>query len=255
MKILKKVRNSILNFGIVGSLRKIPHFIRRTFVQRKLELSLSNFESLEDRFTAIYKSNYWGSNESISGTGSTLEYTANIRKSLPVLFKDFNIESVLDAPCGDFHWMKHVLINSNINYLGGDIVDPMISSLCDQYSSDKINFLRLDITKDKLPDCDLLICRDVLFHLSYTDIKLFLNNFSNSNIKFILTSTHINLDHFSNHDILSGGFRRIDLFSPPFNLVVEVIARIDDYVSPEPPREMCLWSREQIIESLKLMVL
>ena len=45
--------------------------------------------SLEDRFTQIYRGNWWLSDESVSGPGSTLETTEDIRAFLPSLLKQF----------------------------------------------------------------------------------------------------------------------------------------------------------------------
>lgn len=61
-------------------------------------------------FTSIYRNNGWGSLESRSGAGSTLASTANIRRELPGLVERLNIRTLLDAPCGDFNWMKEVAL-------------------------------------------------------------------------------------------------------------------------------------------------
>jgi hypothetical protein len=71
-------------------------------------------------------------------------------------------------------------------------------------------------------------------------------NFVESDIPWLLTTTHINKNNFKNKDIYSGDFRLIDLFSEPFNLPDEVHYRILDFVDPFPQREMCLWSREEV---------
>ncbi len=79
----------------------------------------------EKLFTNYYKKNTWGDPESRSGTGSTLEHTARLRSQLPGFFEKYKIQSVLDAPCGDFNWLQHVERGS-LRYIGGDIVLPMI---------------------------------------------------------------------------------------------------------------------------------
>jgi hypothetical protein len=60
-------------------------------------------------FIDIYHQNIFGGIESRSGNGSTLVQTAVIRDEIPLLFKELNIKSVLDAPCGDFNWMKEIM--------------------------------------------------------------------------------------------------------------------------------------------------
>ena len=64
-----------------------------------------------------------------------------------------------------------------------------------------------------------------------------------------MTTTHINKDDFCNKDIISGDYRRIDLFRAPFCSPENPIVRVSDWSSPEPPREMCVWSRSQLIEA------
>lgn len=206
----------------------------------------------QTRFTAIYKGNHWGGDESASGRGSSLAYTDNLRAHLPGLFEQFKIRSVLDAPCGDFHWMRLVTNQLNIDYTGADIVKPIIESNQSKYANASTRFVQLDITRHPLPPADLMICRDCLFHLSYADVRAALVNFVKSGTPYLLTTTHINNGTFRNHDILTGSFRLIDLFSEPFNLPREPLARIADWIEPHPEREMCLWSSEQIAAALRL---
>lgn len=93
----------------------------------------------------------------------------SIRGLLPILFRKFQISSILDVPCGDFNWMQ-LLELQGISYIGGEIVKPLVSELNIKFSGDGVAFLQMDITKNKLPKCDLVLNRDCLFHLSYHDI-------------------------------------------------------------------------------------
>jgi hypothetical protein len=206
--------------------------------------------NLEERFTQIYTINYWGSNESVSGVGSTLELTNNLRKELPKLFEQFSIHTVFDGPCGDFNWMKHVVNETGITYIGGDIVLPLIEANQLKYANKHITFKKIDLTQDDLPIVDLMICRDCLFHLSYDHTKHVLKNFVKSKTPYLLTTTYLNKDSFKNKDIVTGHFRMIDLFSAPYYFPREVHYQIDDWIADENPRFMCLWSRNQVIKAL-----
>jgi len=212
-------------------------------------MTQDNKNIMKDVFDHIYKTNAWGSSETRSGGGATIEHTKNLRNQLPVLFNKFNISTVLDAPCGDFNWMKEVKINSNINYIGCDIVPDIIKKNNELYRKQNINFEILDITKDKLPKVDLMINRAVLFHFPYSYISLFFKNFINSNIPYLLTTTHVNNNNFENKNINLGDFFLIDLFSSPFNLDKNPLYTIDDYIKNHYPMQMVLFSREQIIKS------
>jgi hypothetical protein len=189
-----------------------------------------------------------------SGLGSTLEYTARLRQHLKTIFVDFNIKTLLDAPCGHLVWMSEVLKeNPNINYIGGEILKPMVDRHTTTYKDNpSLNFIHLDITEDPLPDCDLWIVRDVLFHLSHENIFKAFKNMLRSNIKYILTTSH-GPDSFGyngiqwsyNIPIKDGGFDLLNLFAEPF-CFPEPLLRFDDTFGPHPKREMCIWSKEQI---------
>ena len=178
-------------------------------------------------------------------------YTENLRKELPVLIKKFSIKKIFDGACGDFNWMQHFLKTVDIEYIGGDIAEQLIHSNNIKYKNDKISFIHIDLVNHHYPTADLMICRDCLFHLSYKDTRFLLDRFIESNSKYLLATTHKNKNNsFVNKDIVSGDYRMTDLFSPPYNFNPSPLSRIDDWMAPEPEREMCLWSRDQII-SLK----
>ncbi len=195
-------------------------------------------------FTDIYTSNFWRNEETRSGVGSTLEYTENLRRQLPVLFKEYGIKRVLDAPCGDFNWMKHVL-DSLDGYIGGDIVKELIDENNRLYGREGIRFQELDITQDKLPEVDLMICRDCLFHLPVTESMKFIKNFQESNIKYLLITSHTNAT--ANDGIVEGEFNFINLMIKPYNFPTDYLYAIDDWIEGYPERKMYMWSRDQIL--------
>lgn len=175
--------------------------------------------NLENYWTSTYakaKSGFWGEIESTSGPGSTIEQTKAIREALKKLIKNFAIKSILDLPCGDFNWMKLVDLSSCF-YIGCDIVKPLIQNNIKQYSDTNHIFLSVDATTDTLPKADLIICRDLLVHLSISDIKKVLHNFKKSGSKYLLTTTFFIQRYDTNIDIVSGGWRPLNLQEVPFN--------------------------------------
>jgi len=46
--------------------------------------------------------------ESRSGTGSSLEQTAQLRRELPRLIAETGVRRFLDAPCGDCNWIAEL---------------------------------------------------------------------------------------------------------------------------------------------------
>jgi hypothetical protein len=202
--------------------------------------------SIQQTFTAIWNDNAWipsGGGASRSGCGSTMAYTENIRRELPKLIERFHIESMFDAPCGDFNWMRSVTFPAGFRYSGGDIVAPLISELNRCYP--ETDFRLFDMTRDQYPDHDLLFCRDCLIHLSYADIARALRGFLASRIRFILTTSYSDP---INTDIPTGGYRPVNLLEPPFEFGSPMLS-IDDWIAHWPQRYMFLWRREDLQQS------
>jgi hypothetical protein len=148
--------------------------------------------------------------------------------------------------------MKLVIPQIEATYLGLDIVEPLIASNAQTYGSDRVAFRVADIRHEPLPACDLIILRDFLFHLSYSDIDKVLRNLAKTNYRFLLTTTHTELGEFSNQNITTGGWRLIDLFSTPFGFSREaVVDAVEDYPPGFAiPRQMVLWHKEDVPRSL-----
>ncbi|HKO60950.1 MAG TPA: class I SAM-dependent methyltransferase [Pyrinomonadaceae bacterium] len=165
-------------------------------------------------FSEIYRDNLWGDPESVSGRGSTVARTVNIRNALPELLRNVNARSLLDAPCGDFNWMRLVEL-VDIRYTGVDVVSEMILRNRELYSGPGKDFQIADVTTDPLPAADAILCRDCFIHLSFKDIDRTLTNFKRSDAKFLFATTHLYTN--CNTDIRTGGWRNINLQLPPFN--------------------------------------
>jgi hypothetical protein len=250
-EVISKLKKCLQNEGVIATAIKIIYY-PINLVKKKRFVKILSLKSNEDKFTWIYKKNYWSCKESFSGPGSTLKYTKNLRNELPNLFRRYSIQKIFDAPCGDFNWMSHLLPLIKLQYIGGDIVKPLIDSLNINYKSARISFVHFDLISEIPPKVDLMICRDFLFHLSFQDTKSVLENYIESKSTYLLTTTHKNMgSSFSNQDILTGDFRCIDLFSKPYNFPTNPLYVIEDWVFPDPERQMCLWSKEQILLALR----
>ena len=232
----------------LAAVARYPATLRKRAAYRRMLAQ----DDRKRKFGAIYEGGLWHSRESGSGQGSEAQYTQNLRQWLPGVIKAHGIQSIVDAPCGDFNWMRLMMPALEVDYLGVDIVDFVISTNTETYSNDRVKFAVADICKDPLPDCDLLIVRDCLFHLSNSDIDLVLQNIAGVNYRFLLTTTHTANGGFENSDIVSGDFRLIDLFESPYGFDrTSVIDRVDDF----PPgyaieREMVLIPKDAVPTSL-----
>lgn len=82
------------------------------------------------------------------GGGSTRAAAAAVAEAIPALVRRLGIGSVCDAGAGDLHWIGDI----GCEYRAFDIVPraPGVELL--------------DIAREPLPRCDLILCRHVLIH-------------------------------------------------------------------------------------------
>jgi SAM-dependent methyltransferase len=192
--------------------------LRKDRVQRQERVvSSSGEQSLERIFTWRFRTNYWGSEETRSGRGSELRQTNEVRNAVLKILDHYKIQSVIDAGCGDLNWQKRVsgLLNST-NYIGIDVVEELISLNRNSYGHMGARFVHADITSDKIPTADLVICRDCLVHLPNRQIINALRQISASNSKYLLTTTYPS--ERVNDDSSDGRWRPLNLSAHPFGL-------------------------------------
>jgi hypothetical protein len=248
------VRVIRLNFSfkideLYGFFVQLKLRFRRTRHQKEWARVLE-MSKAQDKFTTIYKKRLWKGSESVSGFGSGYKYTENLRNDLPRVIAQLGVSSIFDAGCGDFNWMKSVISSLQIDYLGVDIVEDLIAENNHIHSNEHIKFAVFDITQNSISKAELIICRDVLFHLSNHLILAAMQNFLDSGANYFLLTSHVNFGDFKNTDIVTGDFRRLDIFSSPFSFPKEYLYEVEDWMYPDPPRKMHLFSREQFSKGL-----
>lgn len=167
-------------------------------------------------FNQIYNDNTWGSGESRSGRGSELAQTKHIREALPSLLAELGVSSLLDVPCGDFHWMQHVDIAA-IEYIGGDIVEDIITNNQRNFKFRKnVSFKVIDILKDELPKADAVLCRDLFVHFTLEDALCGIANVCRSGATYLIATTFT--DRLMNSETLwLDMWRPLNMVQPPFN--------------------------------------
>lgn len=200
---------------------------------------------VEQTFTAIYRENQWGSSETVSGPGSEIRITYKMINQLSDLIKKWNIQSIADAPCGDLNWMQYVNIGQ-CAYTGYDIVQDLIERNIKSFATTTKTFKHANLLEDIIDPVDLIICRDMLAHLTYEQIFTVLQNFKKSGSKYLLATTGRTTP--VNSDILSaGGWRRLNLELAPFNFP-KPLAFIEENVPFELERgkHLALWRLEDL---------
>ena len=215
----------------------------------------------KDIFSNIYDNYGFGSLESRSGPGSTLDETQKLRESIKKIIKDKNIKSVVDIPCGDFNWMKEIVFNFE-SYIGGDIVKKAIEENNERYSNSRIKFIEFDIVNDEIPNGDLLIVRDIIGHFPIEDGVKILKNILNSKCKYLLSTTWAkkigndwfpcekNDVHRENEGVDYGRFYPVNLMSNPFNLpnaeiYLEEDVMVDNFENGNR-KTLALWDLDKI---------
>jgi hypothetical protein len=170
--------------------------------------------SLAQRFTHIHDTNLWGADTSTSGLGSETDATIVLRRELPELLTKLGAGSLLDAPCGDAVWINEA--DLDIDYVGLDIVAALVENLQTRAAAGQIkgDYRLADITRDSLPRCDAILCRDCLVHLSFDNIARAIANFQQSGAKWLITTTFP--DWQINHDCDDGDWRALNLERAPF---------------------------------------
>src|SRR5262245_53751330 len=199
--------------------------------QQNFATRRSEFTSLplDQRFERIFQTNLWGADDSRSGLGSELDATADLRAALPGFLARHQARSLMDIPCGDFNWLS--TLELQIPYTGVDIVPAIVEANERRFAGAGRRFLRLDLTRDPLPQADVVLCRDCLVHLSYENIFRAFANIRRSGARFLLTTTF--LDHHENADIEDGDWRILNLEKAPFNLPAPVDVLIEGCIEGE----------------------
>lgn len=177
----------------------------------------------------IYEAKLWGDNGSdfYSGHGSHHpEFIEPYVKTLQLFLKSFeNQLTVCDLGCGDFN-IGAALTGDTKKYIAVDIVEDLISFNMKKFQSPNLEFHCLDIAKDDLPIADCAVLRQVLQHLSNSEIRNIVDKLYN--FKYVVLTEHLPQGNFSpNIDIISGqGIRLkkqsgVDICKAPFHLKVK----------------------------------
>jgi len=166
-------------------------------------------------FRDIYRRNHWSGPESRSGLGAGPDQTAVLSTALPDLLRRLGVGVLLDLPCGDYGWMGRIELPV-ARYIGADLLPELIEPLQARFGDARHSFRVLDLTRDALPEADLILCRDCLVHLSFSDIRRALGSVLRAGIPWLLTTTFPRCE--VNEEIVTGDWRPLDLERPPFEL-------------------------------------
>jgi hypothetical protein len=206
---------------------------------------------METIFTRIYDSNKWKGSESGSGPGSAVRRTEPLREGLASLLRKYSVRTLLDVPCGDFNWMRHMELDVD-RYIGMDVVPEVIRDNQIAYSDEVRSFRAADVTADPLPQVDLVLCRDCLVHFTEDEAMSAVNNIRASKSTYLLTTTFHSLEE--NGRGSTGGWRPINLERSPFRFPapIEYLPETDyDPDRPYSDKSLGLWRVEDLPDRLQ----
>ena len=177
-------------------------------------------------FTKVYEENAWGGTPGnfFSGSGSINPNTEIYIKNIIEFIRDNNVSSVVDLGCGDFRIMGRVLNNVKTTYVGLDIVKALIEFNNKQFGNHRIHFQHTNIIEDALPPGDLVLVRQVLQHLSNSEISRILAKIAQYRWALITEHLPVSGDIEHNIDKIHGPHIRMKANSgvfidqPPFNI-------------------------------------
>jgi len=214
----------------------------RSIINEKMTVESLGTDDPKQVFTNIFTRNWWNNSESRSGWGAELKRTVTIRAELGAFVRRHSVRSLLDAPCGDFHWMRHVAWPSGFRYIGGDIVRDLIAENRRKYPG--VEFTEINVISDGLPDVEAWLARDLMIHFPDDAIWAAINQFRRSTTSYLLATTYPNARQ--NTDIRFGQVRHLNLCAPPFSLPppFEVLREDDD---PNTGRVIGVWRRSDIV--------
>jgi len=217
---LYKLLSGPLEMRLWQTLRRVlsPYSRARLRALLKSGRKWSNVETvdLKQKFSTVYRENIFGGRVSRSGEGSDLMQTKIIRREIPSLLRKIKARSLLDAPCGDWYWMQKTDLGIH-NYIGVDIVEELVALNRQRFGNDHIRFDCLNLTTDTLPTADVVLSRDCLVHLSYSDAMRIISNFKRSGACYLLTTTFVGRAANSELAGSHAFWRPLNMQLPPFN--------------------------------------
>ena len=215
--------------GLVHRLKDLtPQFARR--LSRAAKAAIRNWRNrnltAREVFTRVYADKIWGQGDEnfYSGPGSDPEAAKPYADFVTGFMAENNIRCVVDLGCGDFR-VGRMIAASGIDYVGTDVVQPLIDENNKRFRSDHVRFDCLDIASDDLPDGELCLIREVFQHISNAQISRVLAKLKKYDHVLFTDVQPENIKDFRiNKDKVQGDTSRLvhraclRLDAPPFNV-------------------------------------
>lgn len=169
-----------------------------------------------NQFAGIYERNDWGYG---SGVGSLPLNNIDYMRFVQNFMKSNNVRSIVDLGCGDWQFSRFIDW-SLVQYTGLDIVEEVVKVNQQRHSAPNIQFKLLE-TVEAVPTADLLLCKDVLQHLSNDTVRSHVGVLK-TKFRFLLITNDV-WPTEPNRDIKDGEWRPVRLDLPPFSEVAPAV--------------------------------
>lgn len=160
-------------------------------------------------FSSIYARTVWGGG---SGAGSNIERTTAYVGLVQYLIASRAVRSIVDLGCGDWRFSRYLDL-TGVRYLGVDVVPAVIEANNAQFATDDIRFELADVASFELEGLDLVLCKDVLQHLSNTNVLEVCRRLAGGKCWLITNDFHP-----VNDDCRNGDTRPLDPTAAPFHV-------------------------------------
>ncbi len=158
-------------------------------------------------FCDIYKRKVWGDG---SGGGSIPAVARPYCEFISHYLINSGIYTAIDIGCGDLVVARGIDWGFT-NYIGIEASTDWVSPMG---TGRMIVLGGVDALTDLLPAADLVLCKEVLQHLSNEQVQLLLDRTAHYKRRLFTNST---FGDNVNEDIETGDFRPVDISLPPFN--------------------------------------
>jgi len=183
-------------------------------------------------FTYFYRARLWDEPDAEPQPALTL------RREVPRLLRRYRTSTLLDLPCGDFHWLAEADL-TGIEYIGADIVPDLVERNARRHAAPGRRFTQLNLTTDPLPRASVVLCRDCLVYLRYEQIFRAFANLRRSGSTYLLTTTFCELD--ANAEVDTGDWRPLNLTLPPFALPRPLATILEGCAGDYADKALALW--------------
>jgi SAM-dependent methyltransferase len=214
---MKDSAKRVLPVGVWRQLQDTRHPIqayRRTALRRA-----NASQSAAEVFSDVYKQGRWGRDQDFdSGYGSRDDVTQAYKDFTRSLIEETGARRAVDIGCGDFR-VAAGFVDALELYIGIDVVPTLIERNTRLFGQPGVQFQSMDAATSDMPDADICFIRQVLQHLSNSEIDAILNRCSKYPIVVVTEEwppdeyRSARLGRVPNRDKPHGGDTRIEIGS------------------------------------------